>query len=92
MEKQLLGEQADLQHNSPLNVEHDGKTGTPEKQLLGEQAPLSMTPATLAESQSGVSSGQFQTLGSQAPLSNTPIHGWTSYPTPPSNRAVKQSQ
>ena len=92
MEKQLLGTEASLQKNSPLNVEHEGKTGTPEEQLLGSHAPISQKAVPLQEFSNGTQSGQFQTLGSMAPTNSTPNKGWDSFSTPMSDRAKAQSK
>ena len=92
MEKQLLGSEASLQKNFPLNVEHDGKTGTPEEQLLGSHAPTSRTPVPLQHFNKGERAGTFQLSGSEAPLDHTPTKGYTSFKTPMSDRAVKQSK
>jgi len=92
MEKQLLGSEASLQKNSPLNVEHDGKTGTPEEQLLGSHAPTSRTPVPLQQFNKGERAGTFQLSGSEAPLDHTPTKGYESFKTPMSDRAKAQSR
>lgn len=93
MEKQLHGSQADLNQHSPLNVEHDGKTGSPEKELMGSQAPTSNSPIGLQEFDKNTLNGEMQLLGEQAPCDyHTAHHGWTSHDTPISKRAHEQSK
>ena len=92
MEKQLHGSEAPLNHNSPLNVEHDGKTGHPVLELLGSQAPTVNRPIGLQEFDKNTLNGEMQLIGEQAPLSMKPHHGYEGAQTPPSHRAVKQSK
>lgn len=91
MEKQLLGSEVGLKHNSPLNMEHDGKTGHPMVQEVGTSLPLSETPTGLHTNEA-IKEGTRQTLGSQAPLSMTPRRGWQSHDTPMSDRAKVQGE
>ena len=93
MDKQFHGSEAPLNHNSPLNVEYDGKTGHPVLELLGSQAPTSNRPIGLQEFDKNTLNGEIQTTGTEAPLSMTPHHGWSNpVPTPMSQRAIRQSK
>ena len=93
MDKQFHGSTVDLNQNAPLNVEHDGKTGSMEKQLLGSQVPLSTTPVPLQIFDKGTLNGEIQTQSeSHAPLNFTPQHGYEGSKTPMSQRAVQASK
>jgi hypothetical protein len=93
VQKQLQGSEADLNIHSPLNVEHDGKTGHPLMELTGSQAPISRTPTGLTEFDSSHHNGEFQMNDeSHAPLNYKPFHGWQSNDAPNSRRVVTQDK
>ncbi len=89
MDKQLLGSVADLQRNSPLNVELEATgAGHPMEQLLGQQADISRTPYNLMPLNEAGGHPEKQLLGEMAPLSMTPNRGYEQG-TPMSDRAWK---
>lgn len=91
MMKQLFGSEVDLKHNSPLNVEHDGKTGRPMEQLFGSEVPMSHTPVQLQEDQHNTGH-MMQLFGSEVDLGMRPQKGWESKETPMSERARQASR
>jgi hypothetical protein len=91
MEKQLLGSEAPLQKNSPLTNLPEAKTGTPQEEFFGSQAPISRTPYSNTPYNQGTGEPTKQFFGSEAPLNHTPVHGWESFTTPMSHRAMEQS-
>ena len=91
MEKQLLGTEAPLK-KGPGTMNYDGDTGKPVMELLGTQAPISRTPSGIQAFNHDIKGGTMELLGSEAPLSTTGIHGWESWDTPMSKRAIAQSE
>lgn len=92
MQKELMGSEAPLTRNSPLNVELEATgAGSPMKELLGEQAALNYRPYNLMplNDASGRPLKQFE--GSDAPLSMTPNRGYESDMSM-SNRAWKAGE
>ena len=93
MDKQLFGSEAPLNHNSPLDYEHQGATKHGEMELdTASQAPTENRPIGLQEFDKHTLDGEIQTLGSHAPLSHKPVHGWQSDHAPCSDRAHQQSR
>lgn len=101
MLKQLMGEQAALQKNSPLEYEQGGYNGgakSPDYKgrlnnpSAGEKAPIQRTPYNLEPINAGTGKPLIQSIASTTPLGTAPIHGWVSWETPMSKRALKQSR
>jgi len=90
MQKQFLGSEAPTS-TAPHDSEFTGKTGKPLEQLQGNQAPIDHYCTGLHLNED-IREGSRQLLGSEAPLSKRPQHGWESYPTQMSDRAIEQSK
>lgn len=101
MEKQLMGEQAALQKNSPLEYEQGGYNGGAkmpdykgrlDNPSSGEKAPIQRVPYNLEPINAGTGKPMIQSIASTCPMGTTPMHGWQSANTPMSKRAIKQSK
>lgn len=101
MEKQLMGEKAALQMNSPLEYEQGGYNGGSKdpgykgklnNPSAGEKAPIQRVPYNLEPINANTGKPLIQSIASTAPLGTTPIHGWTSSNTPMSKRSIAQSR
>lgn len=91
MKKELIGTEAPLNKGGSHSMVQDGPTGHPMKQLVGTEAPDKNTPFNLMPINE-TREGTRQIVGTKAPCSYTPTHGWESYPTPMSERSIKQSK
>lgn len=94
MEKQIIADRAPLKTNSPLEYVQSGKdAGHPLMQTqTGEKAPIARQAYALNPINEGTGKPLFQSIASTAPLDMAPKHGWQSYPTPMSDRSIKQSK
>jgi hypothetical protein len=90
-ENQSNASEADLQYKSPLDFREERFKGGVE-QITASEASIAQSPWDLLPMNVGANNGTRQTTASSADLSMTPEHGWRSYPTPPSDRARKQSE
>lgn len=90
-ENQGNASNADLQYNAPLDYA-EGRFSGGIEQSTASEAAISQTPWDTMPMNVGAENGSKQITASEAPLSSAPMHGWQSYPTPPSVRAVKQSK
>ena len=72
------------------SMEHDGASSG-KIETHGSKVPATFTPESNMPFKKG-NTGSIETHGSKAPASYEPIKGWTSHPTPMSERAVKQSK
>lgn len=85
---QIIGDKQKLSTGPKNENPHNGPNGT--YQMVGECVKMSATPVPLQEGKSG-GGGAFQNVGDKVSMSSTPHHGWASASTPPSERAIAQS-
>lgn len=88
---EVVGTKADL-GNGQANME-PSYSGGGAIQKVGVSADLKPAPAALGEYSKGPLGGSIETVGTKASLQERSAYkGWTSYPTPMSDRTREQSK
>lgn len=90
-ENQSKASNTGLQLRYPLDYAEDGFAGGTE-QSTASVANISRTPFDPSPFNTGTGPTKIQSTASAVEFDKHPVHGWESYPMPPSVRAVKQGK